>query len=65
MPRSLKKSPFVAYHLLKKINQMNKAGKKIQLQLGLDHQLFYQVWLDLQLRSIMENNMYQFLFQIN
>jgi small subunit ribosomal protein S19 len=28
MPRSLKKSPFVAYHLLKKINQMNKAGKK-------------------------------------
>ena len=28
MPRSLKKSPFVAYHLLKKINQMNKAEKK-------------------------------------
>ncbi len=28
MTRSLKKSPFVAYHLLKKINQMNKAGKK-------------------------------------
>ena len=28
MPRSLEKSPFVAYHLLKKINQMNKAGKK-------------------------------------
>jgi small subunit ribosomal protein S19 len=28
MPRSLKKSPFVAYHLLKKINQMNKIGKK-------------------------------------
>ena len=28
MPRSLKKSPFVAYHLLKKINQMNQAGKK-------------------------------------
>ena len=28
MPRSLKKSPFVAYHLLKKINQMDKAGKK-------------------------------------
>ena len=28
MPRSLKKSPFVAYHLLKKIDQMNKVGKK-------------------------------------
>jgi small subunit ribosomal protein S19 len=28
MPRSLKKSPFVAYHLLKKINQMNQSGKK-------------------------------------
>lgn len=28
MPRSLKKSPFVAYHLLKKISNLNKAGKK-------------------------------------
>jgi small subunit ribosomal protein S19 len=28
MPRSLKKSPFVAYHLLKKINKSNQAGKK-------------------------------------
>jgi len=28
MPRSLKKSPFVAYHLLKKINKMNKSSKK-------------------------------------
>jgi small subunit ribosomal protein S19 len=28
MPRSLKKSPFVAHHLLKKINQMNQTGKK-------------------------------------
>ena len=28
MPRSLKKSPFVAYHLLKKVNTLTKAGKK-------------------------------------
>ena len=28
MPRSLKKSPFVAYHLLKKINKLNQSGKK-------------------------------------
>lgn len=28
MSRSLKKGPFVAYHLLKKINKMNKDGKK-------------------------------------
>lgn len=28
MPRSLKKSPFVAYHLLKKINKASKDGKK-------------------------------------
>ena len=28
MTRSLKKSPFVAYHLLKKINKMNETGKK-------------------------------------
>lgn len=28
MPRSLKKGPFVAYHLLKKINKLNESGKK-------------------------------------
>jgi len=28
MGRSLKKGPFVAYHLLKKIEQMNQKGKK-------------------------------------
>lgn len=28
MSRSLKKSPFVAYHLLKKVNQANQTGKK-------------------------------------
>lgn len=28
MPRSLKKSPFVAYHLLKKINHFIQEGKK-------------------------------------
>jgi len=28
MPRSLKKGPFVAYHLLKKIDNMNAAGKQ-------------------------------------
>ena len=28
MTRSLKKSPFVAHHLLKKINKMNQANKK-------------------------------------
>ena len=28
MSRALKKSPFVAYHLLKKINQANESGKK-------------------------------------
>jgi small subunit ribosomal protein S19 len=28
MSRSLKKSPFIAYHLLKKIKQLNSTGKK-------------------------------------
>ena len=28
MTRSLKKGPFVAYHLLKKINKMNEAERK-------------------------------------
>ena len=28
MTRSLKKSPFVAYHLMKKIDKMNETGQK-------------------------------------
>jgi small subunit ribosomal protein S19 len=28
MPRSLKKGPFIAYHLLKKVDIMNASGKK-------------------------------------
>jgi ribosomal protein S19 len=32
MPRSLK-NPFVAYHLLKKINKLNKAGKRYNYNL--------------------------------
>ena len=28
MPRSLKKSPFIAYHLLKKINKLKENDKK-------------------------------------
>jgi hypothetical protein len=66
MPRSLKKSPFIAYHLLKKIQKLNKEGKKkIPLQLGLDHPLFYLVWLGLPSQFTMGNNMYQFLFLTN
>ena len=29
MGRSLRKGPFVAYHLLKKVNEMNKNDKKL------------------------------------
>jgi small subunit ribosomal protein S19 len=29
MGRSLKKGPFIAYHLLKKISEMNENGKKV------------------------------------
>ena len=28
MPRSLKKGPFIAYHLLKKLDKLNISGKK-------------------------------------
>lgn len=28
MSRSLKKGPFIAYHLLKKVDKLNNAGKK-------------------------------------
>ena len=28
MPRSLKKGPFIAYHLLKKLDRLNISGKK-------------------------------------
>jgi len=43
MVRSLKKSPFVAYHLLKKIDKMNKANKKETITTGQDLQRFYQI----------------------
>lgn len=32
MSRSLRKGPFVAYHLLKKINLMNESGKKTTIK---------------------------------
>ena len=32
MGRSLRKGPFVAYHLLKKVNKMNKTDKKTVIQ---------------------------------
>lgn len=32
MTRSLKKGPFVAYHLLKKINALNESGKKTTIK---------------------------------
>ena len=32
MGRSLRKGPFVAYHLLKKVNEMNKTDKKTVIQ---------------------------------
>jgi small subunit ribosomal protein S19 len=32
MGRSIRKGPFVAYHLLKKINEMNDSGKKATIK---------------------------------
>lgn len=32
MSRSIRKGPFVAYHLLKKINTMNEDGKKLTIK---------------------------------
>jgi small subunit ribosomal protein S19 len=32
MGRSIRKGPFVAYHLLKRINEMNDTGKKITIK---------------------------------
>jgi small subunit ribosomal protein S19 len=32
MGRSLNKGPFVAYHLLKKVNEMNETGKKTAIK---------------------------------
>ena len=41
MSRSLKKGPFVAYHLLQKIEQLNLKKKKRLLKPGLVHQLLF------------------------
>ena len=43
MSRSLKKGPFVAYHLLKKIDKMNELGKKDTITTWSRVQQFYQV----------------------
>jgi small subunit ribosomal protein S19 len=32
MSRSIRKGPFVAYHLLKKVNAMNSEGKKLTIK---------------------------------
>ena len=40
MPRSLKKGPFVASDVLKRVEQMNSSGKKILLRPGLVQQQF-------------------------
>jgi small subunit ribosomal protein S19 len=32
MGRSLRKGPFVAYHLLKKVNEMNQTEKKVAIK---------------------------------
>jgi len=37
MGRSIRKGPFVAYHLLKKIEVMNEASQSRLLRLGHDH----------------------------
>ena len=56
MPRSLKKGPFIAYHLLKKIDKMNAEGKKDTIT----------TWSrSSQLPFTMVDSMFQFLFLIN
>jgi len=65
MTRSLKKSPFVAYHLLKKINKMNEADKKDTITTWSRSSTILPNMVALQLLFITVNNMFLFLFPIN
>ena len=65
MTRSLKKSPFVAYHLLKKINKMNEAGKKDTITTWSRSSTILPSMVGFTIAVYNGNNMFQFLFRIN
>ena len=61
MARSLKKGPFVDEHLMKKVQEMNKSGKKEVIKHGHVVQLFFLILLDTLLQFIMVKNIFQFM----
>ena len=61
MGRSIRKGPFVAYHLLKKIEVMNEASQKQVIKTWSRSSTITPQWLGIQLLSIMDANMFQFL----
>ena len=65
MSRSLKKGPFVAYHLLKKIDKLNAAGKKDVITTWSRTSTILPNMIGIQLLFIMVDSMCQFLFQSN
>ena len=61
MARSLKKGPYVFDRLLKKVQELNKSGKKESLKLGHAVPLFSLILLDTHLQYITEMNLFQFM----
>ena len=48
MARSLKKGPYVAESLMKKVQEMNKSNKKQLLKHGQEDLLYFLILLDIQ-----------------
>jgi len=65
MSRSVKKGPFVAYHLLKKINKMNTEGKKEVITTWSRSSTILPNMVGFTIAVITENSMFQFLFLIS
>ena len=65
MGRSISKGPFVAYHLLNKINVMNEQGKKDTIKTWSRSSTILPMMIGHTISVYNGKNMFQFLFLIN
>lgn len=65
MSRSVKKGPFIAHHLYKKIDKMKATGKTEVITTWARSSTILPIMVGFTIAVYMENNIFQFLFQIN
>jgi hypothetical protein len=61
MARSIKKGPYVAFKLLKKLDKMNSGGKKAVIKTWSRASLIFLKWLVTHLQCITEINSFRFM----